>query len=615
MVRAVLAHVPPSSGASAGGGAIAEVVIGTVASLAVVGAMVWLASAHRRGKTQVLNRLGTFAERHSRLPGWAIVPISVQASSLLIAVFGMYWDISTHLDAGRDPGPFANASHYFILVGLFGILFAGVLAVVMPSRQPGPAAVPLPLGLHSPLGGVLILLCGAISLSGFPLDDIWHRLFGQDVTLWGPTHLLLFGAASLSVLGSLILLVEGTRSRQVLAGETPDSGPRQLLRVGFAGAFLIGLSTIQGEFDFAVPQFQLILHPVLLMLAAGIALTAARAYLGKGGALAAVLFFLVVRGLLSLLVTPLFGHSTLHFPLYLVEALVVELVALRVDPRRTVAFGAIAGAAVGTFGLAAEWGWSHVWFEIGWPAALLPEGAIAGFVCAVAGGLIGAFIGRALTAGEGMRPAPGRFVLPVAAVAILAVLVYSVPRSNGEPVTAQVTLTEVSPLPERWVNATVRLNPPDAAEENLRFINSTAWQGGEDHSPVAPLARVGRGVYATTEPIPVHGNWKTSIRLHVGRSLQGLPVYFPADPAIPQPEIPAQPTFTRAFIPDKQLLQREQKPGVSPILTVGSYIAVLLIAVLLVGSLALGLKRLQERLVARGVEVSAGHSARDPGRA
>ena len=42
---------------------------------------------------------------------------------------------------------------------------------------------------------LLLTACGAFSLIGFPLDDVWHRLFGQDVTLWGPTHLMLIGGA------------------------------------------------------------------------------------------------------------------------------------------------------------------------------------------------------------------------------------------------------------------------------------------------------------------------------------------------------------------------------------------------------------------------------------
>ena len=49
--------------------------------------------------------------------------------------------------------------------------------------------------LRGGLGIATVAACGGFALLGFPLDDMWHRLFGQDVTLWGPTHLMLFGGA------------------------------------------------------------------------------------------------------------------------------------------------------------------------------------------------------------------------------------------------------------------------------------------------------------------------------------------------------------------------------------------------------------------------------------
>ncbi len=52
------------------------------------------------------------------------------------------------------------------------------------------------------------------SLIGFPLDDIWHRLFGQDVTLWGPTHLMLIGGAAMTLVGIAVLAVEGLRANR-----------------------------------------------------------------------------------------------------------------------------------------------------------------------------------------------------------------------------------------------------------------------------------------------------------------------------------------------------------------------------------------------------------------
>jgi hypothetical protein len=345
---------------------------------------------------------------------------------------------------------------------------------------------------------------------------------------------------------------------------------------------------------------------VLLMLAASVALVAARVYVGRGGALAAALFFILVRGVLSLLVTPTFGHTGLHFPLYLVEAAVVELVALRVDPRRALRFGLIAGAAVGTIGLAAEWAWSYIWWTIEWPASLLPEAAVAGLVTAVAGGVIGALLGNGLSP-SGAFERPPRWAAPAAALALLAVLVYAVPVSSGERIRASVELTDATPPPERNVHATVGVDPPDAADDAHWFV-STAWQGREGRSVVDPLEEIRPGVWRTTKPVPVYGTWKASVRLQKGGAVQGLAVYFPEDEAIPVDAIPAEQSFTRSFVRDKELLQREQKPGVSPALTTIAYLFVGLVAILLVTALAAGVARLARTRPAREPGVRFGPS-------
>jgi hypothetical protein len=138
----------------------------------------------------------------------------------------MYWDISLHIDDGRDAGPLANPAHYFILVGLFGIFAAGFVAMVLPSQRPGASAVRITERWHAPLGGVLICACGAFSLTGFPLDDVWHRLFGQDVTLWGPTHLMLIGGAAMTLVGIAVLLVEERAPTPPAPSPAPSwSGP------------------------------------------------------------------------------------------------------------------------------------------------------------------------------------------------------------------------------------------------------------------------------------------------------------------------------------------------------------------------------------------------------
>ena len=136
--------------------------------------------------------------------------------------------------------------------------------------------------------------------------------------------------------------------------------------------------------------------PILVMLAAGVGLVATRIWLGRGAALGAVAFFLLVRGVVSVIVGPVFGQTTPHFALFIVEALAVETVFLALPRARPLTLGLWSGLAIGTFGLAAEWAWTNVWMPIPWNADLLPEGAVLGLLAAVAGSLVGAWVGERL---------------------------------------------------------------------------------------------------------------------------------------------------------------------------------------------------------------------------
>jgi len=574
----------------AGGAELGEVILATSGAVVVTILALVIVLGQRSGRIAWVGRLAAYSERVSGIPGWASLPIAFVGGSLIIAVVGMYWDISLHIDNGRDPGPLANPAHYFILVGLFGIFIAGLLSIALPKERPSPTAVRLGEGWYAPLGGVLMTACSALALSGFPLDDVWHRLFGQDVTLWGPTHLMLIGGAGLATISTAILASEGLRARSApSAGERAPMRFMVLRQTTMAGAILVGLSTFQAEFDFSVPQFRLLYHPVLLMMAASISLVAARLWIGRGGALLAVLGYLGIRGFLALLVGPLLGQTTLHLPLYIVEALCVEAVALLVTTRRPWAFGALAGVAIGTFGLAAEWGWSHVWMTMSWPSSLLPEAVIFGLLAAVSGGLVGAAVGRALAPPEvPLAPTP-RWSVALGLLGLLVALAYPLPMPNGEKVTATVALEEVPGPPERTVQATVKVDPPDAAED-AEWFNVTAWQGGG--SVVDNLEQTGPGEYRTTQPIPVYDNWKSTLRLQRGSAVLGLPIFLPEDRAIPVKETPAEPRFTREFIRDKDNLQREQKQDVAGWLVLGAYLAVLVIVVGLLAALGIGLARL-----------------------
>jgi hypothetical protein len=585
-----------ASNPPAGGAATSDVIYATAGAMVVTVLLFGPVLLYKFGRFPALGRLADLAERVTGLPGWAALPGTFLANTLLIAVFGMYWDISLHIDQGRDPGPLANPAHYFILAGLFGVLLAGVIGLALP-KKPTRTSYEIAPGWHAPVGALMITICGASSLLAFPLDDIWHRIFGQDVTLWGPTHLMLIGGASLSVLGAWALHAEGDEERKAAGRPLPRW--TRFREMVLAGAFLVGLSTFQAEFDFGVPQFALALQPTLIMLAAGIGLVTARIRIGPGGALAALAVYVAIRGTLTLLVGPLFGEITPHFPPYVVEALLVEGVAfayLRGEPAaaRPISFGALAGLGIGTIGLAAEWLWSHVWVVNPWPASLFPEAAITGLIAAIAGGVIGGFIGRALTPAVERREHVPRAALAAAGVAAVGAVAFLIPVNAGPDVRATFDLNVQNTPEGRLATGTFRLDPPDAANDAYWF-NVTSWQGKDGPAHIDTPEEIGPGVYRITEPIHVDGTWKTTLRLHKGRQLAGLPIFMPADPAIPVSQIPVQSHMTRAFQLDHQLLQREQKKGVPGFLTLAAYLGVGGISFALIFVVGWGLARLDRR--------------------
>ncbi len=538
----------------AGGAAIGEVILASVIGLGLTAALLGLVWLHRTGRSQVLTRAGTRLGKATGVPPWVALPTVLTTASLLCALFGMLWDISLHIDVGRDPGPLANPAHYFILFGLFGVFAGGIFACAMPlGETPGPAAVRFIRGWDVPVGGLLLTGAGFYALLGFPLDDVWHRLFGQDVTLWGPTHLMLITGAGLSIIGLLILEQEGHGGLSTDDGDRKVGTITRFLRQASAmGGLLLGLSVYQGEFDFDVEQFRLVLAPLMVAGAAGLALVAARMFIGRGGALAAVAFFLVIRGTIALIVGPVLGETTPMFPLYLGSAIVVELLALAAPlVRRPLVFGATAGVLIGTVGFATEWGWSHVRSTLVWGTDILVEGTLMAIAGGVAGGLLGALLASGLRR-RLPRPAVARTVL-VGSLVVLAACVTNGLIATVPKVEATFGVEDVTTDP-RTANITVQLDPADALDDPS-WVQITSWQG--QGLVVDALERTGEGRYRTTRPIPIHGDWKALLRLHDGRTLSAVPIYLPADAAIPADEITADDGMTRQAIPEIRILQRE----------------------------------------------------------
>ncbi|OMC29214.1 hypothetical protein [Mycobacterium colombiense] len=583
--------------APARGAGLNQVIGLSIAAVVITLLLLWLGHAHRTHRIHWLTRLADKLGEKFHRPSWVALPVLVFTTSIICALFGFIWDVSWHIGNGRDPGPLANPAHYFIIIGLFGIFLGGMTAVVLPFDKPGPAAVRITQNWHAPVGGVLMASCGLYAMIGFPLDDIWHRIFGQDVTLWGPTHLMMIGGACFSLFAVLMLEREG----EAAEGEDVYHGVFiTFLRYLSFGGLFIGLSVYQIEFDFGVPQFRLVFQPMLIAGAAALAAVAARTTMGRGAALIAAVFAIALRGGVALLVGPVLGAPINWFPLYLGPALVVELVALTPLFKRPVVFGAVAGLGVGTIGLFLESLWISAVYHYPWPISMWGEALATAVPVAILMGMCGAMFGMVLT---GQR-LPGRAIgIGIIVVTVLVIggavangLHILVPSKNN----AAITLTDLPSAPgQRMVSADVQLLPADMVSDHPDWVTILSWQGRMNNDRglvIDRLAKVGPGHYRSTQPVPVWGDWKTLLRVQDGHTMTAVPIWEPADAAIPAPEVPALPSSTRPFVLEVTILQRERDQGAPAWLFTAGGIVVLFLTLTVIAGLTWGAGRLNNSI-------------------
>ena len=182
---------------------------------------------------------------------------------------------------------------------------------------------------------------------------------------------------------------------------------------------------------------------------------------------------------------------------------------------------------------------------------------------------------------------------------------------------AHFRLTEVAGEPERSALATVRLDPP-AAAESPNWLYVLAWQGGPGTQRIVDrLERVGDGVYRSTEPIPLHGSWKSGLRLQNGRARGAAAIRLPADAALAGSgetlpasfdrtqaellrasagaELSAPASFSRPFLDDGTIILRETKDDVPGWLWTAAIAFIFVIYAAFIAGIALGLGRLSRR--------------------
>jgi hypothetical protein len=107
----------------------------------------------------------------------------------------------------------------YVGVAVAAVLSLGVLVVETWAARRGrmPHDACRVAGLVGSRGWHLAWWGLALTILAAPIDDLWHRLFGIDVTLWSPPHLLGLAGAQINSLACLLIAREvwpaGSRTR------------------------------------------------------------------------------------------------------------------------------------------------------------------------------------------------------------------------------------------------------------------------------------------------------------------------------------------------------------------------------------------------------------------
>jgi len=149
------------------------------------------------------------------------------------AFLGLGWDIQWHGLIGRDRT--LIPPHLVILSGVTLSGIAALLAVLIETawvrRNPdiAPHSVRFAETFHGALGAYVAGFAALDAAIAFPLDQYWHAIYGIDVALWTPFHMMLIAGMGLTALGAAYMLLSVAR----LAADAP-----WLRRIGYLAAIV-----------------------------------------------------------------------------------------------------------------------------------------------------------------------------------------------------------------------------------------------------------------------------------------------------------------------------------------------------------------------------------------
>jgi hypothetical protein len=129
----------------------------------------------------------------------------------VISFFALSWDVQWHTFVGRDRT--LTPPHILLLSGYALCGIAALVAVIVETQwvknnqAMEKRYTSFANRFAAPLG---IYITGYAALNGalaFPVDQYWHTLYGIDVTIWAPFHIMAISGLALMALGAVYTLV------------------------------------------------------------------------------------------------------------------------------------------------------------------------------------------------------------------------------------------------------------------------------------------------------------------------------------------------------------------------------------------------------------------------
>jgi len=258
-----------------------------------------------------LTRTDVVERRLRQVSAWFVLYFLMQAE------LGLAWDREWHDLIGRDQFWIPPHIMLYTGVGATGLIALLVILVDTVRYYKGKTGVDdtstvrIFRFFHGPLGFAILGFGALNDLLAAPLDNYWHELYGIDVTLWSPFHIMGTIGGVIMGLGSIYAFASEARIEQQKVSKPSFllNGPEWgllLLLAAFIGITQLSLTAFA---PVVIAGWQFPIYALPLVAVAGFCLVAAVQSTRKPGAatLTALLLWLLA------LVTQIFVPSALTY--------------------------------------------------------------------------------------------------------------------------------------------------------------------------------------------------------------------------------------------------------------------------------------------------------------